>query len=101
MGKQKILIFVGILVLLLIAGIFYFLIKKDSIIEVKEEIPNTPLTEKQIEEKSRETLNSFQPSANARTEVESRIDLNKVGPSKDSKNRTEADAREDLLNITQ
>lgn len=101
MGKQKILIFVGILVVLLIVGIFYFLIKKDSAVEVKEEIPNTPLTQEEKEKKSFETLNSFQPPADLKSEAEARKDLNKGIPPKEIKNKTEAESRDSLLNITQ
>ncbi len=101
MAKQKIFIFVGILVVLLIAGIFYFLIKKDSAPIVEEVVPNTPLTQEEKNAKSIETLNSFQPPADLKSDIEAKQDLNRVAPPKDIKTRNEADSKQDLLNITQ
>lgn len=100
MAKQKILIFVGILLLLLIAGAFYFLIKKDSAVRVDTPIPNTPLTDKQIEAKNFETLNSFQAPLNQKSEAEAKKDLNRVSPPKEIQKRTEEQSTQDLLNIT-
>ena len=101
MAKQKILIFVGVLVVLIIVGAFYFLIKKDSAPVVEEVVPNTPLTQEEKNAKSIETLNSFQPPANLKSNAEAKKDLNKVAPPKDIKNRNEEDFKQDLLNITQ
>lgn len=100
MTKQKILIFVGILVLLLIASVFYFLIQKDSILNKKVENKNTPLAQEEKEEKDRETLNSFEPPSDLKSEAEAREDLNKVAPPKEVQTRTEEESRNDLLNIT-
>ena len=99
MSKQRLIIILGILVLVVIALLFYFFIKKESDPVLDNNLDSTPLSQEEKDAIATESLTSFQPPQNQKSDTEAFKDLNKAPKTPVLDKKTEAEATEDLLNV--